>query len=326
MIFLGRRSIAESLIVTGNILAQQSPAALIFADQETAEQILNVCESDPHIVYASLYRDFADHIGEAGEVASYFATGTQAPDVRFDAAFEKPLFDGLYVSLKVRVFELESIRPLGYLRLIRDLKDVRQRQERYAGLIGFTLLVSTLLAMYIATTIQKALTRPIQNLIEASEKVSHEEDYSIRVAVGESGELGILGRAFNRMLARIEDTVESLQESEERFRLLLDQSPYEIFVYDLAANIKEVNQTACDSLGYTREELLGMTAMDIHLGVDTESSERTISKIQQLKTLVVERTRRRKNGGELSVKATPGAGTTFIIRLPVVRRGHLAAK
>jgi PAS domain S-box-containing protein len=64
--------------------------------------------------------------------------------------------------------------------------------------------------------------------------------------------------------------VEALKENEERFRLVLDCSADAIFVHD-KGKIIEVNQKACDSLGYSREELLTRSIMDIEVAISPES-------------------------------------------------------
>jgi len=60
------------------------------------------------------------------------------------------------------------------------------------------------------------------------------------------------------------DTVSrALEESEERYRKLFDSTGDDIFVTDINENIVEVNNAACETLGYTRRELLKMKITDI---------------------------------------------------------------
>jgi PAS domain S-box-containing protein len=56
---------------------------------------------------------------------------------------------------------------------------------------------------------------------------------------------------------------EALRESEERFRLLVEHSTDALFLHDFDGKIIDVNQHACESLGYTREELLSLPLQDI---------------------------------------------------------------
>ncbi len=101
--------------------------------------------------------------------------------------------------------------------------------------------------------------------------------------VGSSGVLGVL-ILFNRrvrkpdasllsMAATIGDQLgqfverkrseTALRESEQRFRLFVEQAPDALIMCDLQGRILDVNQRACDSLGYRRSELLKQLLSDI---------------------------------------------------------------
>jgi len=54
-----------------------------------------------------------------------------------------------------------------------------------------------------------------------------------------------------------------LRESEERYRLLVEQSVDGILVHDAELRYVEANPSACRMLGYSREELLGLTVADM---------------------------------------------------------------
>jgi PAS domain S-box-containing protein len=64
--------------------------------------------------------------------------------------------------------------------------------------------------------------------------------------------------------ARIErDAQRRLRKSEERFRLLVEQSADGIFVSDARGRYVEVNPAGCEMLGFTREEILARTIADV---------------------------------------------------------------
>ena len=63
---------------------------------------------------------------------------------------------------------------------------------------------------------------------------------------------------------------QALERSEERFRQLVEQAVDGIFVCDEDGLLIDVNRQACESLGYSREELLSMNLVDICIGLDIE--------------------------------------------------------
>lgn len=66
-----------------------------------------------------------------------------------------------------------------------------------------------------------------------------------------------------KLLEKLASTEAELISSEKKFRFLFDYSSDEIFLSDLEGRFIEVNKRACESLGYSRDELLAMRFSDI---------------------------------------------------------------
>lgn len=62
----------------------------------------------------------------------------------------------------------------------------------------------------------------------------------------------------------------ALEKSEERFLTVIEQAFEGFFLHDSEGNILQVNQRACDSLGYSKNELLKMRVTDIGTGLTAE--------------------------------------------------------
>ena len=75
--------------------------------------------------------------------------------------------------------------------------------------------------------------------------------------------------AVSRVIVVISDTTEqkradaAVHESDARYRTLFEQAPDGIVIADTASNYLDANAGACRMLGYTRDELIGMNAIDI---------------------------------------------------------------
>lgn len=96
---------------------------------------------------------------------------------------------------------------------------------------------------------------------------------------------------------------EALQESEQRFRRLIDGAGDAFFLHDSQGNILDVNRRACECLGYTREELLQMNVRDIDLQPHkNEEDELPWNLPEAMYPMTFEGVHRRKNGESFPVE------------------------
>ena len=97
-------------------------------------------------------------------------------------------------------------------------------------------------------------------------------------------------------------TEEALRESEAKFRAVMEAAGDAIFVTDAEHHFIEVNEQACRSLGYTREELLSLTIDDIEVALSTEERNRAFHAILQDVSMTMTGTHRRKDGSTFPVE------------------------
>lgn len=90
------------------------------------------------------------------------------------------------------------------------------------------------------------------------------------------------------------------------FRDLLDRSNDAIFIMEPEeGRFTDVNQTACDRLGYTREELLGLTKREIQTRLEGQEDWRVhATHLEQVGQLTREGHHRCKDGSEIPVEVT----------------------
>ena len=78
-----------------------------------------------------------------------------------------------------------------------------------------------------------------------------------------------------------------LRASEARFRTFVDHATDAFFLLDDQLRVVDVNRKACGSLGYGREELVGMHPRDFDVGLDEASIERLRQRIASRRNIDV---------------------------------------
>ena len=199
-----RQTMRNNLAIRARILAANSTAALAFANEADARELLDALKYDPHMVAAALY----DRNGRV--LATYPAAPT---DDRIPAA---PQPDG-YRFEGARLVGFTPVaqggnQRLGTLYLASDTKAVSDAL-RLSGIIAIVVLAIALLAAYaLAAGLQGRISAPILALAETATAASTRQDYSLRAPKFGEDELGTLTDAFNQMLGRIEEQKKELQQ------------------------------------------------------------------------------------------------------------------
>ena len=94
-----------------------------------------------------------------------------------------------------------------------------------------------------------------------------------------------------------------LPAHDDHFREMVEQAGDAMFVHDLNEHILEVNTAACQLVGYTREELLGLRVSDIDPGFDPVKGPRRWREMIPGEAVTTESLNRRKDGEVFPVEA-----------------------
>jgi len=208
-----RANQVEQLTLLADVLGQNSAAAMAFNDQEGAQQILTSSRFASSVAGICLY---------LGDVRT-FARFSRDPNWRCDSP---PPGDGLVSSFG----ELTLVRPVlvngdrvGTVLVHSELTELNPRLLRYAAIIFCVLLNSSVIAFFLATRLQRVVTRPVRRLLAITRAVSRTGNYSLRAEVQTEDEIGELVSGFNEMLMEIESrdrqlaaNQDSLQQEVER--------------------------------------------------------------------------------------------------------------
>ncbi|WP_020654209.1 putative bifunctional diguanylate cyclase/phosphodiesterase [Massilia niastensis] len=194
------------------VAGENLSAAIIFNDQASARDILASLKADADVSHATVL--------DAGQAV--FATYARA-DLAGSTAPAVLGGDDYRFSLR----RLSVSRPIVYqgkqvgtIQVDADLASTYRRTGWYVLAIALVMLPCLLIAHAVLTRLQRFVTAPLHALARTSEAISAQGDFSLRANVDPSADLGLLARAFNAMLDRIEKRELALEcEIEERKRV-----------------------------------------------------------------------------------------------------------
>ena len=117
---------------------------------------------------------------------------------------------------------------------------------------------------------------------------------------------------------------ETIRESEQRYRALVEQAADAILVVDASGHYLEVNAAACEMLGYTRDEMLARSVRDIVDPADHARLEAELASMFVGETVRSERRMRRRDGSivivEMSGRQLPDGRLQATMRDITARR------
>jgi two-component system cell cycle sensor histidine kinase/response regulator CckA len=138
-------------------------------------------------------------------------------------------------------------------------------QERNAVMLG---AASLALSLFLAWLLSRGIVDPVRALTADADAFAA-GDLARRTTVKADGELGTLAFTFDRMADALERRSGQLVASEERYRSLFDMLPLPLWVVDRdSTRFLAVNEAAVQRYGYTRDELLEMSVLNLKLPED----------------------------------------------------------
>lgn len=141
-------------------------------------------------------------------------------------------------------------------------------------------------------------------------------------------ELETLNEALQEDIRQRQRIEEMLRRSEHRYRTLFENAGDSIFILSLDGKILEVNQVACERLGYAYFELLTMDAATIHAPQFAPGILRRIEQVRHLGSLSFESAHVRRDGTiipiELNNRMVEYAGAPAILSIArdITERKH----
>jgi PAS domain S-box-containing protein len=152
--------------------------------------------------------------------------------------------------------------------------------------------------------LDQASIQRLRQRIAAGETVTFETRHQRKDGTSFPVEIraGQFEQGGRRFLCLVRDITErkraedELRKTEARFRSFVDHATDGFFLFDEHQALLDVNRQACESLGYSREEMIGMHPRDFDAGLDPASIARIGERIGSGETVTFETLHRRKDG------------------------------
>ncbi|HFQ80512.1 MAG TPA: PAS domain S-box protein [Desulfobacterales bacterium] len=282
-----RQAYRADLLNQAAIVGANSQAALSFGIPEDARDILATLGHRPSIIGAAIFDNYGKRLAA------------------FGALKQTSLLRGDFLKVRYDINRLG--KALGHIELWDNMRPIAIFKTRAIISLALVSVLLITICVLIAGKLCQVITRPAMELTALTTRIAADGDYDLRAVVGADDEIGLLARSFNTMLDTIAARSERLRTSERRFRLLVEQGVDAFFLHDMKGRFVDVNQQACLSLGYSREELLNMTVADVEADpASRQAGEKIWDRPDPGQPLMVEGRHRRRDGSTFPVEVRLG--------------------
>ena len=197
---------------------------------------------------------------------------------------------------KRRYVDLFEFAPISYLTLDRQYR-ITQANLTFIQLVDLPRerIITTAFTNFISPDFQDAFYLVLGRLKKTGEK----QRFDLQLIHGDQGPLWVhvemashdTGQSY---LVSISDMThrkqaeQALKTSEAKFRDLFHVVVDPMFIHDMEGNFLEVNESACLTLGYSRQELVRMNVADIDAHFSEEQMMNAITELMQTGEILFE--------------------------------------
>jgi PAS domain S-box-containing protein len=168
-------------------------------------------------------------------------------------------------------------------------------------IIALTVEISGLL---LTISISRSIQNGLSEIIYATNSFA-KGDLKARAKVFSLDEIGTLAYSFNKMSAKLEQSILELEQAQNKFKGLLESAPDAIIIMDKDGIIKLVNAQAEKLFGYERDDILFQSISFLIINSRKNSNVdqgKLFFKLSQTHRLILDVHGRKKNGHEFPIE------------------------
>ncbi len=199
---LREQSRAESV---ANVIASAIADDLLLGNRNGVLQTLTSIRSLPELKFASVLDAKGQPFAEIGNDAFI---ENETPEMGAVSNFSLAFVPTIWVEGEVRKGGVTT----GAVRLLWDLRSLREAAIRTLLLSALFAIGAASLSVMIASRAVRSIIRPLTALSRLMLSLGKEGRYSIRIDDSQKGEIGVLARSFNTMVAQVENRERQLRD------------------------------------------------------------------------------------------------------------------
>jgi signal transduction histidine kinase/CheY-like chemotaxis protein len=202
-----KASMVKDNTILADLIGIDSTAALSFNNQHDAAETLEDLRAEPDLNAACIYAK------NGSPFAIYTRGGVDPRIIPARAQMSTIGFKGGYLYV-IRPVRLDG-ETIGYVLLIQDRGELNQRLMRYAVIAPLVLMVSLILAFFLASRLQRVISGPILALAQRARSIQNTSDFAIGDQHGGYREIRLLIESFDDMMSVIARRDTELQQHRE---------------------------------------------------------------------------------------------------------------
>jgi signal transduction histidine kinase len=209
-----RSAMTRELLSLADVIGANSVAALTFNDRKAAEQTLAALRKDTRITQAAIFTN------EGNAFAVYRRQPLEVGVIPVAPSAEGSRIEGEHLIVFHSIVLDKG--KIGTLYIQAETREVYTHVQTSTLIVLGVLLVSSLVALILASTLEGAISQPILNLARTVTMVAEKQDYSVRATGSHRDELGQLIDGFNEMLAQIQQRDTALQAAQNQLEATVE--------------------------------------------------------------------------------------------------------
>ncbi|MBU0462119.1 MAG: PAS domain S-box protein [Proteobacteria bacterium] len=140
----------------------------------------------------------------------------------------------------------------------KEVYGLANQMRPYLLSLGISAAIIISLALML---LSRRLMKPLQSLVQGAERIG-KGDLDTEIFIKTQDEFANLAKEFNRMAARLKETLTALKHSEEYFRALIENATDIVIITDSKGKFIYASPSIKSVLGYDPDDMIGKNSFD----------------------------------------------------------------